>query len=33
MKYVTYEFSYKSRDERIDKIRRQRRAMAGVVTD
>jgi len=28
--YVTYEFSYKSREEWLDKIRRQRKAMAGV---
>jgi len=28
--YVTYEFSYKSRDEWLDKIRRQRMAMTGV---
>ena len=30
--YVTYEFSYKSRDEWLDKIRRQRRAMAVAFT-
>jgi sugar phosphate isomerase/epimerase len=28
--YITYEFSYKSREEWLGKIRRQRRAMAGV---
>ena len=28
--YVTYEFSYRSRDEWLDKIRRQRAAMTGV---
>jgi hypothetical protein len=28
--YVTYEFSYRSRQEWIDKVRRQRRAMIGV---
>lgn len=31
--YVTYEFSYRSRDEWIDKIRRQKRAMMGVHTE
>jgi sugar phosphate isomerase/epimerase len=28
--YVTYEFSYKSEEEWLDKIRRQRRALAGI---
>jgi hypothetical protein len=28
--YITYEFSYKSREEWLSKIRRQRMAMAGV---